>query len=411
MTLEQAKADMDGFLLLLIEAMRPCKKLEYFAFIKEAPSQYQPDPCSIAPALAMIENATEGFWPNFRRAPYVTDELPVQFTPADIDLYLTKIREAFVGGAFRTCTSLMYGFKEGIFVEARRITELLQQISTPLPMLKRVGIYVSAQDKEGTAMLLRELALFVWGGDGATSKCPSLEKMIVILDEHRLSYEGLEFLFLLVEEAMRHPSLRVVEVLFNHDRPGPKKGEKEMENGEVAIRKTATTSTDGEDDKKKEGGVEGGGGGGAVAAASAADDNANEEGFSWEDNFLDNLACALLEDGRGIPTDRTVELILSTVQTLNPDQYESYIRYSHHRGCRPALDKFMVDGDVLWDSLPLPYKRFGWNGCFDLPGQEKKWVHDLRATRIRADAEVDGGEMILTPLKYQFDSDSDSDSD
>lgn len=100
--------------------------------------------------------------------------------------------------------------------------------------------------------------------------------------------------------------------------------------------------------------------------------------------------------------DRTVELILCTVQTLTLNQHESYIRCSHHHGRRPTIDKLYVNDDFLWDSLPLPYKLFGWHDRFAVPGQEKV-VHDLRATRIRADAEVDGGEMISNMLKYLFE--------
>lgn len=67
---EQKKARMDKLLLPLIEALRHCHKLEFFMFgDDDEHNQQVPDPCTMAPAFAMVENVLEGFWPNYSQPP------------------------------------------------------------------------------------------------------------------------------------------------------------------------------------------------------------------------------------------------------------------------------------------------------------------------------------------------------
>ena len=94
-------------------------------------------------------------------------------------------------GGYRIWHDLILGMREHIYVGARPVAELLQQIHMPLPMLKTMGLRVSTADPEAVEMVLEELLLFVAGGAGGGGeeqeevggKCPSLEKLVLDLED------------------------------------------------------------------------------------------------------------------------------------------------------------------------------------------------------------------------------------
>jgi hypothetical protein len=383
----EKKAAMDQLFLPLIEALRHCRQFEQLA-LSSQPFSELVDFCTIAPAMTMVENVIQGFWPHYIQAPIVPREVPASGPHDELDLYITKIGQAFGVGGYRNCYELVLGLREGVFVGARPVAELLQQIHTPLPMLKTMGLRVSTADPEAVEMMLEELLLFVAGGgggggeeqEGVGGKCPSLEKLLLQLDEPPLSKEAMGNVMRLVKAAMRHPMLKEVQVLWNHAGPSLEEGEAPTSAAASASASGKTTNKKGKKKNKKK-------------------TTKKKKGQEVENAFLERVGLDLLEDGEGIPSDRTIELLLATIKTRVPGKYETFVRYTyHHRHC-PDIDKILTDPDSMLRYLQVPYMECEWRQRFGARGKVQ-FAHDRRCTRIRADDELNGGAVSGVQLGF-----------
>jgi hypothetical protein len=318
--------------------------------------------------------------------------VPASITRTEqLDLYTTKIGQAFGVGGYRNCYELYLGMREHIYVGARPVAEVLQQIHMPLPMLEIMGLKVSPADPEAVEMVLEELLLFVAGGAGGGGggeeqeevggKCPKLEKLLLDLaDDTPLSKKAMGIMMRLVKAAMRHPTIKEVQVVWEH--AGPLLEEEEAPTGAAASASASgkTTNKKGKKNNKKK-----------MTKKKKSQDEENA--------FLERVGLDLLEDGEGIPSDRTIELLLASIKTRVPGKYETFVRYTyHHRHC-PDIDKIVANPDSMLRYLQVPYLTFGWGRRFGVPGKGQI-VHDRRCTRIRADDESNGGAVSGVQL-YQ----------